>query len=510
MVKRILLLASALAIAATALPQAEPSFTMTILHTNDLHAHCDPTVVKGKSVGGYARQASVIIDRRSKATNPVLLNAGDVFQGTLYFNEYVGLADLAFMNLVGYEAMCVGNHEFDRGLQPLIDFANLAKFPVLAANLDTSQLPELARAVKKSAILTVGGQKVGVIGAVPPDLFNLVLPVPGLKLTDYIRSIQGEADALTKQGIDKIILLSHAGFDHDLATAARFKNIDVIVGGHSHTLLGNVNIPDFNGSRGAYPTVAKDASGRNLPIVQAWEWGKAVGELELTFDSKGIVTSWKGAPILVDETWPENPYVKSLFAAFSMPIKALMTKPVAELKTTLARSYSPTEQPTMGFVIADSALAKTQKLGAQIAFWNAGGVRAPLQAGTVTYGMLAEVCPFGNQLVILDLTGAELLAALQHGVGTGGMLIPSKGFEYRFDNQSKKLTSTLFNNQPIDPNKRYRVTVNNFTAGGGDGHEVLKNAKGQRIDTGFVDLEALIEYFQANNPLSMSEVRIKN
>lgn len=483
------------------------NFTLTVLHTNDLHAHVEPVTVKGKSIGGYARQASLLIDRREKATNPIILNAGDVFQGTLYFNEYEGLADLSFMNLIGYQAMAVGNHEFDRGIQPLINFAKLARFPVVATNLDVSKLPDLAQVIKKSTVLEVAGEKIGIVASVPDNLLQMILPVPGVAVLDYQKSIQAEVDNLTKQGINKIILLSHAGFGMDTSMAPKFRNIDLVVGGHSHTLLGSLTLPDIADSRGEYPTVTKDANGNPTLIVQAWEWGKVVGEIEINFDPKGIAQTWRGNPILVDDTWPENPYVATMLAAFKKPIAALMTKPVAELKTDLAQRMTPGVEPTMGYVIADAAHAKTAKLGAQFAFWNAGGVRAPLAAGTVTYGQLAEVCPFGNQLVVLTLTGQELIGAIQHGVNNGGMLLPSKGFVYTVN--GGKLVSVTFNNTPIDPMKSYKVTLSNFTSGGGDGHEILKNAKGQRIETGFVDLEALIEYFEKNNPLNFTDSRIK-
>lgn len=482
-------------------------FTMTVLHTNDMHSHADPSTVKGKSIGGYARQASVIIDRRSKAVNPVLLNAGDTFQGTLYFNEYEGLADLSYMNMIGFQGACLGNHEFDRGIQPLINFVSLARFPVVSSNLDLSGLPELAKVVKKSAVIEVGGQKVGLVGSVPDDLLNLVLPVPGLKVLDYVKSIQAEVDNLTEQGVDKVILLSHGGLDQDMATAPKFKNIDLIVGGHSHTLLGQVDIPGFDGSRGAYPLVSKDANGNPTLVVQAWEWGKVVGEIEVNFNDKGVLQSWKGAPVLVDDTWPENPFVNSLYAAFAKPVQALMTKEIATLNVDLPRNFGQTNEPSMGYVIADAAVEKTKGLGAQFGFWNAGGVRSQLSKGKVTYGQLAEVCPFGNQLVVLDLKGSELLAAIQQGVGTGGQLLPSNGFVYVV--QGGKVASATFNGQAIDPAKSYKVTFSNFTAGGGDGHTVLKESKGQRIDTGFVDLEALIAYFQAKSPLGDPGSRIK-
>jgi 5'-nucleotidase / UDP-sugar diphosphatase len=505
-VKRFASLFLPFALAAISLAQTG-DFTMTVLHTNDMHSHVMPSNVKGKSVGGYARQASVIIERRNQATNPILLNAGDVFQGTLYFNEYEGLADLSYMNMIGYDAMCLGNHEFDRGLQPLVNFANLARFPIVSTNLDTSKQPELAKIIKKSVVLTVGGEKVGIVGAVPDELLTIILPIPGIGVLDYVKSIQSEVDNLTKQGVNKIILLSHGGLDQDRATATKFRNVDVIVGGHSHTLLGQVNIPGFDGSRGDYPIVTKDANNNPLIIVQAWEWGKVVGEIELNFDPKGVLKTWKGTPILVDDTWPENPYVQTLLAAFSKPIEALMTKRVGESKTDLGRTLNATAEPTMGYVISDAVLAKTASMGSQIAFWNAGGVRSSLEAGTITYGRLAEVCPFGNQLVIVDLKGSELLGAIEFGLDGGGMLYPSKGFNYTYS--GKTLTSATLNGQPIDPNKTYKCTFSNFTSGGGDGHEILKNAKGKRIDTGFVDLEVLIEYFEKNTPINFTESRIK-
>lgn len=481
---------------------------MTILHTNDMHSHVMPSTVKGKSIGGYARQASVIIERRNQATNPILLNAGDVFQGTLYFNEYEGLADLSFMNMIGYDVMCLGNHEFDRGIQPLLNFANLARFPIVSTNLDTSKQPELATIIKKSVVLTVAGEKVGIVGSVPDELLSIILPIPGIAVLDYVKSIQSEVDKLTQQGVNKVILLSHGGLDQDRATATKFRNIDAIIGGHSHTLLGQVNIPGFDGSRGEYPIVTKDANNNPLIIAQAWEWGKVVGEIELNFDPKGILKTWKGAPILVDETWPENPYVKTLLAAFSKPIEALMTKRVGETKTDLGRTLSASAEPTMGYLISDAALAKTSSLGAQVAFWNAGGVRSNLEAGTITYGRLAEVCPFGNQLVVLDLTGAELLAAVEYGIGNGGMLYPSKGFKYEITSDNKLRTASL-NGYSIIPTQTYKCTFSNFTSGGGDGHEILKNAKGKRFDTGFVDLEVLIEFVEKNTPLNITDSRIK-
>ncbi len=489
-------------------------FTLTILHTNDLHSHVEPSRVAGVSVGGYARQATAILKLREEAVNPILLNGGDTFQGTLYFTVYEGLVDLAFMNIVGYDAMCVGNHEFDKGVDPFADFVRLAKFPVLAANLDLSAEPKLKDLIKPATILEVGGEKIGIVGAVTPDLMDISSPGPTVKLKEYVPAIQREVDELTKQGVNKIVMLTHCGFGFDRSMAKEIRGVDIVGGGHSHTLLGDVGIPDFTGSRGAYPTVEKDRNGQDVLIVQCWEWGKAIGNLKVVFDDKGVVKSYEGAPVLIDESFPEDPYIAAMLAAFRKPIEKLATERVADLAVDLERSVGNDRDSLMGNVISDAMLEATKAQGSVAAFWNTGGVRASLTAGTVTYGQLIEVCPFGNTLVVLELTGAELLAALEHGTRGGGMLLPSKGFSYTYDRsaaEGSRLVSASLNGEAIDPGKSYKLTFSNFTSSGGDGHRVLAEAKGARLETGFVDIDALVNYFKANSPVKMeNEGRVKS
>lgn len=496
-------------LALTLAPFCWGNFKLTVLHTNDMHAHVEPVKVKGKSVGGYARQATAIIQTRAESVNPILLNAGDTFQGTLFFNTYEGLADLAFMNLVGYQAMAVGNHEFDRGPQALADFTRLARFPVLSANVDVSNEPKLATLIKPTTILEVDGQKIGIVGATTPDLPNISSPGDLVKMKDYVKSVQAAVDSLQDQGVNKIILLSHTGYSEDLAFAKKLRGIDVVVGGHSHSLLGQVEIPDFTGSQGDYPTLTNDAAGKRVVVVQAWEWGKVLGKIEFEFDDKGEVLNFVGAPVLIDDSWPENPHVAAMMEAFNKPIQAAKTKPIGELTTDLTQRFSEKDgEGLMGNVIADAMFEATAKTGSQVAFWNAGGVRSPLTAGKITYGQLIEVCPFGNTLVVMDLTGAEIIGALEQGLESGGgMLLPSESFTYTFDpkapNGSRVKEATL-NRKPLEPATVYKVTVSNFTAGGGDSHFVLKAAKGKRIETGFVDIDALIEYFTKHVPVSAS------
>lgn len=501
-------IASLLAFFVGTLCFSEP-FTLTILHTNDMHAHAEATKVRDRVLGGYARQATLILREREKADNTLLLNGGDVFQGTMFFNTYEGLADLAYMNAIGYQAMAVGNHEFDRGPATLAKFVKNASFPVLSANLDFSAEPLLRDLVKPSAVVEVGGQRIGIVGATTPDVTNISSPGPNVKVKDLVTSIQEAVDGLMKEKIDKIILVSHCGYDVEQDLAKKIHGLDLVVGGHSHTLLGDTGLKGFVG-KGPYPTVVEGADGQKVLVVQAWEWGKVLGRIQVTFDDEGHIKSWDGAPIPVTEDVPEAPFVTALYAAFAKPIEAQRAAVVGQVSAPLTRSNADGTGSSMGDVIADAMLEATKKFGAVAAFTNAGGVRADLAVGPVTYSKALEVAPFANTLVLLELTGAELKAALDSGAGEAGMLYPSVGTSYAYDPSKpagQRVTDLVVAGQPVDLTATYTITFNSFIAGGGDKHDVIKEAKGKRTDTGLVDLDVLIDYFKAHSPVGVAQPR---
>jgi 5'-nucleotidase / UDP-sugar diphosphatase len=485
----------------------EPA-TVTILHTNDLHARVEAASVSRKPYGGYARQATLIRKFRESDPNTVLLNGGDTFQGTLFFNVYEGLADAAFMNMAGYQAMAVGNHEFDRGPAALAAFAKVAKFPLLAANLDVSGEPLLAGLVKPYAIVQAGKERIGVVGAITNDTPSISSPGPNVRFLDLQSSVQDAVSELAKKGIHRVVLVSHVGLSGERELARTVKGLDVIVGGHSHTLLGSTLPQGFPQPTGPYPIVETNAEGKCL-IVSAWEWGKVLGRIKVRFDAQGRVESWSdAAPIPVDETVTEDPDVAGLVAALRKPIAALQSQEVGLTETGLGRPHDGGRgyENTMANVISDSMLEATKGQGSVAAFMNQGGVRSSLEPGKITYGQAISVQPFGNTLVLLELTGAELKAALEHGADrTGGLLHPSAGTSYRLDMGrpiGSRVSEVVVAGAPLDLSKTYRLTFNSFTASGGDGHEALKNAKGHRVDTGFVDLDALIAYLKGHRPLN--------
>ena len=497
-------------LAALASPAVAKAVTITILHTNDLHAHVESFMQRGREMGGYARQETLIRRFLASDPNPVLLNAGDTFQGTLYFNVYHGLADLAFMNLAGYQAMAVGNHEFDRGSAVLARFASLARFPLLAANLDVSGDKELATVIKPYAVITAGGERIGVVGAVTPELLSISTPGPGVKLKDLVSSVQGAVDELTRSGVDKIILLSHIGYDEDKALAAKLRGVDVIVGGHSHTLLGTV--PGLPQPAGEYPTVEKDRDGNTALIVQAWAWGRVLGRIEVSFDDAGHVTGWSNAgPVPIDAAVPEDPTVRSMVAAFSLPLAAARDQVVGHTVTGVARTrVTPRHADNpMADVITDAMLAATARAGSVAAFVNSGGVRAGFEPGPITYGDAVTVQPFNNTLVQLDLTGAELKAMLEETLGglpksAAGLLYPSRGTSYVIDiakPAGARVEDLEVGGKPVQPGATYRITLPSFIAGGGDNHPLAKDAKGYRYDTGILDIEAFVDYLKAHDPI---------
>lgn len=491
---------------------ADRPIEITFLHSNDLHAHMDGATIQKKAYGGYARQATIIKRIRSQESNVLLLNAGDTFQGTLYFSTYEGLADLAFMNAVHYDVACLGNHEFDRGPGTLSSFVGHATFPVLCANLDFTKEPALRELVQPSAVLIVGGEKVGVVGAVTPDVFNISNPGPNVSLKDLKLSMQAAIDDLTKRGINKIVLLTHIGYGEDKQLVSQLHDVDLVVGGHSHTPLGTPDLPGWPKAVGPYPTMAMDSTGQAVPIVQCWEWSKVFGHIRVQFDRNGkLVKVLDAKPIVVDESIPEDPQVAELIAAFQKPITKSQNQPVGSSTTGLPDSTSIPFQNPIADVIADAMKEASAKFNPVAAFINLGGVRSPINPGVITYGQAVAVQPFNNTLTILELSGAEVKAALEEGVAdlrkSGGVLNPSQGTSYRIDFSKpagSRISNVVLGGLPLDLGKKYSVCFLNFTANGGDSHVVLKEAKGKRTETGIVDIEGLVAYLKAHSPVDIS------
>lgn len=508
MIRRIL--ASSCALAMTA-GTAMADYSLTILHTNDYHDRHEPVSkydstcaadanAAGECFGGTARLVTAVAAARARAENSILVDGGDQFQGTLFYTFYKGTMTAEFMNLLGYDGMTVGNHEFDDGPEVLRGFMDAVEFPVLMSNADVSAEPLLADKLAKSAVIEKGGEKIGLIGLTPEDTDELASPGENVTFSDPVAAVQGEVDKLTAEGVNKIIVLSHSGYKVDQAVAAGTTGVDVIVGGHTNTLLG-----DMEGAEGPYPTMVN-----GVAIVSAYAYGKYLGELNVTFDDAGVITSASGQPLLIDASVEENADVLARIAELAVPLEEIRNKVVAETATEIVgvREDCRARECAMGSLIADAMLARVADQGVQIAIQNGGGIRASIDAGEVTMGEVLTVLPFQNTLSTFQVTGDVMVAALENGASQmeegAGRFPQVAGISFTVDPSKpagERISDVMVGGAPIDPAATYGVVSNNYVRNGGDGYGMFKDAA-NAYDYGPDLADVLAEYLASMSPFT--------
>jgi 5'-nucleotidase len=508
MISRILTTTCALALAAGT---ASAEYSLTILHTNDFHARFEPISKydgpcssedndAGECFGGTARLITAVEEARARSNNSILVDGGDQFQGTLFYTYYKGAMAAEFMNQLGYDGMTVGNHEFDDGPEVLRGFMDAVDFPVLMSNADVSGEPLLAGALMKSTVIERGGEKIGMIGLTPQDTDELASPGDNITFTAPSDAVQAEVDKLAAEGVNKIIVLSHSGYGVDQEVAANTTGVDVIVGGHSNTLLG-----DSDRASGPYPTMVGDTA-----IVQAYAYGKFLGELNVTFDDEGKVTEANGAPILIDGAVAENDGAKARIAELAAPLDEIRNKVVAETATEIVgvREECRSQECAMGSLIADAMLERVKDQGIQIAIQNGGGIRASIDAGEVTMGEVLTVLPFQNTLSTFEVTGETMIAALENGVSQveegAGRFPQVAGVTFTVDTSAaagERVSEVMVGGVAIDPAATYGVVSNNYVRNGGDGYDMFKDAA-NAYDYGPDLADVTAEYIAANSPFT--------
>ncbi|KID12597.1 bifunctional metallophosphatase/5'-nucleotidase [Ponticoccus alexandrii] len=508
--------AAALALMAGA---AQADYSLTILHTNDFHARFEPISKydsgcssedndAGECFGGSARLMTAISDAKARTNNYLLVDGGDQFQGTLFYTYYKGKLAAEMMNQMGYDAMTVGNHEFDDGPEVLRGFVDAVEFPVLMSNADLSGEELLKDSIMKSTVIEKGGEKLGLIGLTPQDTDELASPGPNIIFTDPSDAVQAEVDKLTEEGVNKIIVLSHSGYAVDQRVAENTTGVDVIVGGHSNTLLG-----DMEGAAGAYPTVVN-----GVQIVQAYAYGKFLGELNVTFDDEGVVTEASGAPILMDASVTEEEDVKARIAEAAVPLDEIRNEVVAETSEAIEgnRDVCRAMECSMGNLVADAMLDRVKDQGVEIAIANSGGLRASIDAGEVTMGEVLTVLPFQNTLSTFQVSGATVVEALENGVSQieegGGRFPQVAGMTFTVDPSAEagsRVSEVMVGGEPIDPEKTYGLVSNNYVRNGGDGYAMFVDAE-NAYDFGPDLADVTAEYIAENAPYTpYTDGRIK-
>ena len=501
MLTRRLLLGALAAPALTRVAHGAVAHRLTLLHLNDFHSRHEPVDARtlacagGPGVGpgsadgcygGSARLASAVAAARAAAEEDgravLLLDAGDQFQGSLFFTAREGAAELAVMHALGTDAMAVGNHEFDRGPAVLARFAAAARFPLLSANTDVADEPALAGLIRPYALFDRAGLRVAVVGLTTPDTGNLSSPGPGVRFLPLGPALADAAGRARAAGARLVIALSHLGLPVDRTLAA--PGVAAIVGGHTHTLLSNTE-PE---ALGPYPIVAPSGA----LVVQAGAYGRYLGRLDLDVAADGAVLAWGGDTRRVGPDLPEDPAVAAIVARFAAPLEEVRRRVVGTLPETLDLTGCRVGECALGSLVADAMLAAAP--GAQAAITNAGGLRNGLRAGDVTYAGLMEALPFGNLLATMRLTGADLRAVLEHGLaqpGRGGFPQVA-GLRLAWDSArpaGDRLTGLLIRDAggdwaPVEPDRAYPLATNSFLRTGGDGYAMLRDRATDAYDAG--------------------------
>lgn len=274
----------------------------------------------------------------------------------------------------------------------------------------------------------MGGRKVGIIGYLTQETSYISSP-EGIQIFDEVQGVRDEAKKLKEQGVNILIAVGHAGYLKDMEIAEKVPDIDVVVGGHTNTFLWNGQAPSIEEAQGPYPTVVKQASGRNVPVVQAYAFGKYLGNFMVSFNDEGEVVSWSGLPILMDKSIPQDPFVLNELIPYRKDVDAVAKKEVGRTKVFLDgnRLSCRMVECNLGNFIGDAYVDLFVKYAAEgqwskvaIALLNGGGIRSSIdersQNGSITYGDLLGVAPFPNTVDVVKITGQTIKDMLEFSV----------------------------------------------------------------------------------------------
>lgn len=475
--------------AATQVPgggPARPSAKLTILHTNDTHGHLLPfsypeTYDKGsvlsrlparRDIGGIARRAGLANRiRKEPGANVLLLDAGDVCDGTPFSTEFRGEADVAAMNAAGYDAACPGNHEFNNTIAQMRKLSTMARYPTVCANVRGNLDGKLL--YSPHVIKRVGPLRVGIFGLTTTDARNYPAAREGLTIDPPIPAARAMAAALRPRS-DVVIALTHLGVEEDRRLAVEVDGIDAIVGGHSHTYLA---APLFVGS----PPGPDPLDVHGTIIAHNFEWGAMLGRLNLRLvrgqTGRWTVSGYSGTGLAITAKTPVHTPTQTVVNRYWAPIKGKYAKRIGVAAADFAQKGSDRAEYNL---VADATRAQT---GAQVAIENLGSVRAPLVRGAITYGDLVTLDPFGNTIVTMNVTGAQLIKLLTERRPA------VSGLRYRV--RQRSLISATVGSDAIDPARSYSLATNSFFA-----RDPLLNEAQDRKDTGVQRLDALIRYIQ--------------
>ena len=483
-------------------------YKLVVVHTNDTHWH----PVKffkhpAPDVGGLPARATLVRQIRKENENVLVLDAGDLNTGRAESTFFKAKPDIDGYNCIGYDAMVLGNHEFDNSREVLEWQMSLAHFPFLSANVKTKDGEYLTR---RYIIKRFHGFKVAIFGLTTRETILIGNPkyIKDLIFEDEIEVARKLVPVLKKKA-DLVIALVHMGIYQSFREGSRrlaseVDGIDLIVDGHTHTKLDS---PIF---------VKKFGSDHKTLIVQAWKWGLVVGRVDLWIRNNRVIDyMFEAIPINLktEEKRPDGSKVYSFIDKEIEEDKGLLytlqpyiDKVASRLSEVIGHAeeifyYKDTKnkETALGNIIADSMLWYTKKMGVDFAIQNGGGIRADLPKGRITMKSIYEVLPFDNSVVVLTLNGSDVQSLFDYiatiSFDEGAFPQVSEGLSFTINRVTGKCQDILINGQPIYRFRNYRIATNSYLASGGDGFKMFLNAI-FKYDTSKFQRDVFIEYIK--------------
>ncbi len=449
---------------------------LVVLHTNDTHSNILPDA---KGVGGVLQRKAIIDSVRSVEKNVLLLEAGDMVQGTLFFNFFRGDVEYPLLNMMGYDVRILGNHEFDNGLEELAAHYRNVKGDRLSANYDFENTP-LKGLFKPYTIKKVGGKKIGIIGInIDPHSLISQQNTVGMKYADAMETANKVAAELRhKKGCNVVIVVSHIGYSADVELARSSRDIDLIVGGHSHTTV------DPSDSERT-PSLIENLEGKKVRVVQVGKAGRYVGEvdIELSRLGKDIDGSRMGYKLIpVTDRFPEEKLdarMKAFIEPYNQKVDSVYKRVIAVSADDFSNSINGGGLPNFagdfglnyGRMIVDSLQTAGVDARVDFAIMNTGGIRQDMPKGDVTEGQILSMFPFSNRMVLINIKGKSILKAMEVAARRGGEAV-SSNVRVIIDDE-RRVLNMLVDGREVDPEKTYGVMTIDYLAAGNDGMESL-------------------------------------
>lgn len=462
-----------------ALPATAQEHTLTLIFTNDTHNRLEPFehVELKQRVGGIVRRQRYFDQVRSQNPHTLVLDAGDVFQGTPFYNFYLGEPDIKAMGQMGYHAMTVGNHDLDNGIDNLRKQTRYAPFPVLNANIVDAKTGQLA--FRPFQIFEIDGLRIAVIGLMSEHAWQAVASAnkTGLRLVDPIKAANELVPQLRPQ-VDLIISLHHMGIWVDEEFPKQVPGVDVVIGGHSHTRMDQAKlIPNAN------------ANGIGGTIMQhAYYMGVYVGRIDLKIDDLKHITGYSSQLTLLDDRFEREP-LQVLLDSYGDKLRGQMNEVIGEALDEMGTDGKYNGPFALGSLIAD---VLRQSQGSEVGIVNTGGVRAGLNKGPITVGEIFEIMPFDNAITNFKLKGSELRKVVETHASRLGVSknLQFSGLVYTLD--GKQLGEIKVNGQPLDPNRLYSVTAPDYVFSGNE--DISFATATEASSTGLLIRDLLLEH----------------